>query len=384
MPKAYLIGGLRTPIGKKNGRLKNFLPEELAAIILNAILKKYSLMPECVDTVLAGNVTGPGGNLARVCVLEAGWPYSIPALTLDAQCSSGLNAIDMGAAMIEAGRAHIVIAGGVESASLAPSKRLNSKDPRYKGPDFYYEQAPFSPEWIGNPDIGSAAEALAADLGILRPQMDDFALKSHEKACSAQETGALAEIICPIDIKGYLFQKDEGPKKNMNMKLLTRLKSAFVKDGCITAGNSCLKHDGAAFVLLASETAAQKYGFKAQALISPAIMLGCDPNKFPLGPIYAIKKLLDSYQLTLQNIDAVEINEAFAVQLIACCRQLHLPLKKVNQLGGAIAFGHPYGASGAINLLHLLQTLKTQRAKTGIVSIGAVGGLATAMLLQRV
>lgn len=385
MAETYLIGGLRTPIGKKNGCLKSFLPEKLAAAVLNGILAKYSLTSESIDAVVAGNVVGPGGNIARVCVLEAGWPYSVPAFTVDAQCGSGLTSIDMGAAMIESGRAQLVIAGGVESNSLAPSRRLHANDPRYKGPDFYYEQAPFSPEWVGNPDIGSAAEMMAADFAVSRSAMDEFALNSHKKASAAQKDGSLSDIILPLNSEGKCIDKDEGPKQNMNLKLLARLKSAFVKNGSITAGNSCLKHDGAAFVLLASAEAAAKYGLTVQAVVSPAVTLGCDPNIFPLGPVYAMRKMLQMQKLSLQDdIDAVEINEAFAVQMIACCRQLDLSFKKLNSLGGAIAFGHPYGASGAIILLHLLQALKKRRGKVGIASIGAVGGLSTAILLQRI
>lgn len=380
MNKTYLIGGLRTPIGKKNGNLKKILPEKLAAITLTNLLNKYHLSPNNIDTVIMGNIIGPGGNIARVATLEANFPYTTPAFTIDSQCSSGLTAIDMAAAMIESERADIIIAGGSESSSLAPKRQFNEHDPRFTSKDFYYEQAPFSPEWVGNPDIGIAAETLADKFKITRQQMDDFAFSSHQKACLSQKL--LQDIIIPIHIENTTINKDECPKNTMSMKLLSRLKGAFINNGNITAGNSCLKHDGAAFVILASEQAINKYHLQPQAYLHPSITVGNDPNIFPLSPIPAIKKLLQKHSLLLNEIDAIEINEAFAVQILAICHELNIPPNLINQYGGAIAFGHPYGASGAIILLHLLKTLKNQQSRLGIASIGAVGGLGTATLLE--
>ncbi|MBB5337389.1 thiolase family protein [Pectinatus brassicae] len=382
MNKNYLIGGLRTPIGKKNGLLKDFLPEKLAAITLTGLLEKFQLRPYDVDAVIMGNIIGTGGNIARVATLEAGFPYDIPAFTIDSQCSSGLNAVDTAAAMIASGRADIVIAGGAESSSLAPKRQFNEHDPRFKDKDSYYEQAPFSPEWIGNPDIGIAAEALADKFKISRRQMDEFALASHKKACLAQENHYLQDIIVPVAKEANYISTDECPKSTMNMKLLSRLKGAFTANGSITAGNSCLKHDGAAFLVLASQQAVNKYHLQPQAYLYPAVNVGCDPNIFPLSPIPAIRKLLQKHSLSLDSIDAVEINEAFAVQILAVCNELNIDSNILNQYGGAIAFGHPYGASGAIILLHLLKILKNKKAKLGIASIGAVGGLGTATLLE--
>ncbi|WP_196593855.1 thiolase family protein [Pectinatus sottacetonis] len=380
MFETCLIDGARTAIGKRNGIFKNILPEKLAAVVLNEIINKNNLQPENIDAVVMGNIIGPGGNIARVSVLEAGWPYEIPAFTIDVQCSSGLTAVDMAAAMIVSGRADLVIAGGVESTSLAPRRYFSDRDPRKKN-DGFYEQAPFSPEWVGNPDIGMAAEFLVDKFNISREQMDELALKSHQKACVAED-GCLRSLIVPVWNNGHCFSKDEGPKKNMSMKLLSRLSGAFKENGNITAGNSCLKHDGAALLLVASQAAVKKYGLVPQALLYPAVNVGCDPNFFPLGPINAIKKLQHIYNFKMECVEAVEINEAFAVQIIVCCKALNIPLDLVNQMGGAIAFGHPYGASGAIILLHLLRTLRTKQKKMGIASIGAVGGLGTAILMK--
>lgn len=383
MSRVYLIDGVRTPIGKTNGILKDFLPEHLAGAVLKDVLLHNNLLPEAIDNVLLGNVIGTGGNIARLAVLEAGFPYSVPATTIDAQCGSGLSSLNFAHALIASGQADMVLAGGLESTSLTPKRKFNQFDPRYQGDDVYYEQAPFSPEWIGNPDIGVAAEMLAQKLCISREAMDEQALSSHQKAVAAREKGYLQDIIKPLEQNGKIIAQDECVKVNMSRKLLARLKPAFVQEGRITAGNSCLKHDGAAVVLLASENALKKYSLQAKAVIYPGVSMGCDPNYFPLAPVAAIKKLLQVQGLTLQQIDAIEINEAFAVKIIACCQQLEMDTEVVNRLGGAIAYGHPYGASGAIILLHLLRTLEVFAGRFGVASIGAVGGLGTATLIER-
>ena len=196
--QAYIAGGIRTPIGKTGGRLRRFLPEQLAAAVLNAVIDRSGLEPEAVDQVILGNVVGPGGNIARVSVLEAGWPYSTPALTVDLQCGSGLSAVQIGAALIASGQAELVIAGGVESTSLAPRRRFNESDPRFAGETAYYEQAPFSPPAVGNPDTGEAAENLAERLAISRRDMDLLAQESHQRACLAREQGLLNDILLPL------------------------------------------------------------------------------------------------------------------------------------------------------------------------------------------
>ncbi|MDR3349072.1 MAG: thiolase family protein [Acidaminococcales bacterium] len=383
MNKVYIVGGVRTPIGKTGGALRLFLPEELAACVLNEILSRFGLAPGHVDHVVLGNAAGTGGNLARVAVLQAGWPYGVPAMTVDAQCASGLAGVSAAWALVAAGAAELVVAGGMESTSMAPARRFHINDPRFTGHDDFYEQAPFSPLAIGDPDTVAAAETLAGEMDISRREMDALALESHRKACAAKRGGILDDIILPL-ARGGLIKDDECPRENMNMRLLSRLKGIVAREGRITAGNACLKHDGAAAVLLASPEALRRHALKPAAELRRAASAGCDPNYFPLGPVCAINSLLRCCSLGLEEIDAVEINEAFAVKILACCRKLGLPPEKVNKLGGALAYGHPYGASGAIILLHLLKTLEKTKGRFGIAAIGAVGGLGAAVLAEKI
>lgn len=383
MNQAYIIGGVRTPIGKTGGILKDCLPEQLAAHVMNKVLSRYGISPDAIDHVILGNVVGPGGNIARVSLLEAGWPYSIPAMTVDLQCGSGLSAVNLAVSQIMSGQAELILAGGVESTSMAPLRRFNPLDPRFQGENIYYEQAPFSPPAVGNPSVGAAAESLAEQMNISREDMDDLSLESHRRASLAQKQGLLSDIIAPIQVQGEIVQADECIRNSMSPKLLKRMQPAFLAGGRITAGNACLKHDGAAVVLLASTAAIQKYSLSPQAVVTGMASCGCDPNIFPLGPVYAICKLLQRTGLCLEDIDRMEINEAFAVKILACCRELGYSLDKTNALGGALAYGHPYGASGAIILLHLIKALQQSGGRCGIAAIGAVGGMGVAALIER-
>ena len=383
MNKAYIIGGLRTPIGKTGGILKDFLPEQLAALVMNKTISRYGLSPLDIDQVILGNVVGPGGNIARVALLEAGWPYSMPALTVDLQCGSGLSSVNLAVGQVMAGQAELIIAGGVESTTMAPLRRFNSNDPRCQGENIYYDQAPFSPASLGNPSVGEAAEKLAVKMHISREDMDLLALKSHQQASLAHNQELLSDVITPVQISGKIIHNDECIRSNMSLKLLERMKPVFLADGRVTAGNACLKHDGAAVVLIASEQAVRKYSLQPQAVVVSMASVGCDPNYFPLGPVPAVRKLLQQAELSLTEIDRLEINEAFAVKILACCRELGYSIEKTNTLGGALAYGHPYGASGAIILLHLLKALQLCGGRFGIAAIGAVGGMGVATLLER-
>lgn len=384
MNDVYLVGGVRTPIGKTGGVLRSLLPETLGAAVLNEILRRYRLQPETIDHILFGNAVGPGGNIARVCSLAAGWPYSVPAMTVDTQCGSGLSAVNMAAAMIKAGEAELLVAGGVESTSLAPRRQFNPTDPRFAGTDVYYERAPFSTPEIGDPDTGEAAEKLAALKDVSREDMDALALASHQRAAKTRTDGLLEDIILPVTADGKIIDHDECIRANMSLALLRRMPPAFAKGGRVTAGNTCLKHDGAAALLLASEKAVRQYGLKPAGKIVQTAIVGCDPNWFPLSPVPSIRHLLTKAKLTLDDVAALEINEAFAVKILTCCRELGYSLDKTNILGGALAYGHPYGASGAIILLHLLKALEQVNGKFGVAAIGAVGGQGISTLVERI
>ncbi|MEN6412246.1 MAG: thiolase family protein [Veillonellales bacterium] len=383
MKPVYIIGGVRTPIGKTGGVLKEWLPENLGAAVLKETIARYRISPENIEQVIMGNAVGPGGNIARICVLAAGWPYSIPAVTVDTQCGSGLSAVQLAADCIRAGSAEMIIAGGVESTSMEPRRQFNNADPRFQGENVYFTRAPFSTPEIGDPDTGIAAENLAAKMKISRQDMDHFAWESHQRAFKTRQQELLKDIILPVQTTNKIVDQDECIRGNITLRLLQRMKPAFVPGGSITAGNTCLKHDGAAVLLLASEQAVQKYKLLPQGKVIQTAICGCDPNFFPLAPVFSIHRLLEKAGMALSDIAAMEINEAFAVKILACCRELDFDLQKTNILGGALAYGHPYGASGAIILLHLLKALKLVDGRFGIAAIGAVGGQGIATLIER-
>ncbi|AGB40252.1 acetyl-CoA acetyltransferase [Halobacteroides halobius DSM 5150] len=382
MKDVFIIGGLRSPIGKTNGQLKDFLPEKLAANILNQTINKYNLTANKIDEVILGNAVGLGG-LARLSLLEAGWPVRIPGTTIDFQCGSGLSAINLGANLIRSGQAELIVAGGVESTSLEPRRQLNPNDPRFTREDNYLDRAIFSSSSLGDPDMGQAAEKVAQLKDISRQAMDQWALRSHQKATKTKQKGLLDEIIAPIKKDNQKIDSDESIRPNISLKLLERMPPAFVTEGRVTAGNACLTHDGAAVIILASKEAVKEYNLTPEAKFIQGATVGVNPNLSPLGPIPAIKKLLQEKNISITKIDALEINEAFAVKILACLQELNITKNKVNILGGALAYGHPYGASGAIILLHLLQALKEVQGELGITSLGVAGGQGIATLIRR-
>ena len=386
MEKVYILGGLRTAIGKTGGNFKKMLPEDLTAEVLNALMEKYKLDAADIDQVILGNAVGPGGNIARLSLLKAGWPLSIPAATIDFQCGSALSSINMAAALIKSGQSEIIVAGGLESTSLEVRKKLNKNDPRFQENSDFLERAFFSPAEIGDPDMGIGAENVAELYdNISREEMDRWAINSHQKAFRAQVEGYLDDILLPVkNTRNEVIDKDEGIRKNISYQLLKRLRPVFKEDGKITAGNSCLTHDGAAAVVLVSETFLKMNNLKAEAEFIMGSAKGVDPNLSPMGPVPVIKSILAEENLNISDLDAVEINEAFAVKILACSQELGLDLDNVNVLGGALAYGHPYGASGAIILLHLLQSLKKINGQYGLAAMGAAGGQGVGTLIKKI
>jgi acetyl-CoA C-acetyltransferase len=383
LEKVYIIGGLRTPIGKTGGALKAFLPEHLAAHLLNKLLEKYNLSSENIDELLLGNCVGPGGNIARLSLLQAGWPLYIPATTIDFQCGSSLKAIELAASLIQSGNRELVVAGGVESTSLEPNKQYHPNDPRFQGNNVFYTRAQFSPLDLGDPDMIQGAENAAEKYAIKREDMDKWAVESHLRALQTKKEKRLQNIICPLQIEERTISEDESIRETVSLKLMQRARAIIKSDGKLTSGNSCLTHDGAAIILMASERAVKKYGLYAEAEYLGGTSIGLDPNLSPLGPVYAVEKLLSQKQLSISQIDAIEINEAFAVKVLAFLQKYDYASEKINSLGGALAYGHPYGASGAIIILHLLEALKKHNGKMGIATLGIAGGQGIAALLER-
>ncbi len=385
MREVYIAAARRTAVGKCGGALKNVPPEQLASTVLKAAVADARLAPDEIEEVTLGNVVGPGGNLARLSLLTAGFDVSIPGVTVDLQCGSGLQAIHQAVFAIQSGQRDIVLAGGVESSSRAPWKIEKPLDLyRGKGPAFY-SRARFSPEDIGDPEMGIAAENVAKRYGITRRKQDEFALASHQKAIAARNAGKFADEIVQVELAdGELFEQDEGPRNNTDLEKLAKLKPAFQVNGTVTAGNSCGINDGAAVVLAASKEACLELRLSPILRFVDAKLVGVNPNYLGIGPVPAIRHLLANNRLSIADIDMIEINEAFAAQVVACMHELEITPFQLNVCGGAIALGHPYGASGAILLTRIFHELKRRQGRYGIAALGVGGGLGIASLWERV
>jgi acetyl-CoA C-acetyltransferase len=324
--------------------------------------------------VVLGNCTGPGGDVARVAALAAGLPVAVPALTVDRQCGSGLAAIDVAAALVRS-RPGLVLAGGVESASTAPWRfwpPVGDADP------VRYTRAPFAPAELGDPDMGVAADQLAAKYGVTRARQDAYAARSHARAAAAWDAGTFDDEVLPVAGLG----RDERVRAGLTAERLGRLRPAFVDGGTVTAGNSCGVNDGAAAVAVVDAATHAQLGVPGLRVLATATA-GVDPQLPGLGLVPAVRAALDDAGLTLDDVDAVELNEAFAGQVLACCDDLGLAEERVCPDGGALALGHPWGASGAVLAVRLFSRLVRQgRGEIGLAGIAVGGGQGVAMVVQ--
>lgn len=381
MTDAIIIAARRTPIARVGRSLKLLTADRLLVPVLQALLTDTGLTASAIDEVVIGNAVGGGGNLARLACLSAGFPASVPGVTIDRQCGSGLEAIQLGARLVQAGAAEAVIAGGVESVSTAPW-RIEKPRSLYELPRFA-DRARFAPEAVGDPDMGIAAENVARQQQISRDRQDAYALHSHQKAVAAMQSGRFKREIVPVPISDQtIVEVDECPRANLTLARLSRLPPAFVPDGTVTVGNSCPINDGAAAVLIVSESRFRSLQLQRGLRFVDAAAAGVDPNLLGMAPIPAVQKLLQRQSLSADQIDLVEFNEAFAAQVLACLDALNLPPAKVNRGGGAIALGHPYGASGAILVTRLFAELE-QSGQRGLATLGIAGGLGIAALFER-
>ncbi len=376
MNQAVIVQAYRTAIGKKGGIWKEVAPEYLAAEVMKKLIREQGIDPNQIDEVILGNAVGPGGNLSRLAALKAGFPAHVPGVTIDRQCGSGLEAINLAARLVQAGAGEIYLAGGVESTTRAPLKiefLEGQEEPRI------YSRARFSPIEIGDPEMGEAAENVAEAYQVNREEQDDYARLSYQKAIHSKQTGAFQEEIVAI----HEILEDESPRVTSHYdKLLPRMKPVFRKQGTVTAGNSCGLNDGAAVALVMSREKAEDLGLKPLLIFVDAVAVGVDPNYLGMGPVPAIKKLLQRNHLATEDIDIIEFNEAFASQVIASLKQLDIPWSKVNLGGGAIALGHPYGASGAILVTRLCREMVRNQATYGIATLGIGGGIGVATLFR--
>lgn len=382
MSEAVIVMAKRTPIGKIGGVLSTLEPEALLAPLIQHIVAATKLPKESIDDVIIGNVIGPGGNIARLTALEAGLSVTVPGVTVDRQCGSGLEAINIAARFIQSGAGHIYLAGGVESTSRAPWKM--AKPQTLMGVPQLYTRAHFTPSSYGDPEMGLAAENVAQRFEISREKQDEYALRSHQKAIYYQQNGRFQEEIVPLQVQGKWVTNDECPRANTSLKSLQQLAPIFLEKGTVTAGNACPLNDGAALVLLMSLEKCKELGLKPILRVVDAQAAGVDPNYLGMGPVAAIQKVLSRQQLTVDDLDIVEFNEAFASQVLASLDQLQIPHNIVNRGGGALAIGHPFGASGAILMTRLCAEMQHNPFRRGLATLGIGGGIGLATIVEAV
>lgn len=366
-----VIAARRSPVGEVGGALKHWEVDRLAAPVLAAVLRDSGL--DSVDDVLLGNVLGPGGNPARVAALRAGLGLEVPGMSVDRQCASGLSAIVAAAALVRGGAGERYLAGGVESASTAPWR---AHRPRSAGePPRFYSRAPFAPADLGDPDMGPAADLVAAKAGVSRRRQDEFAARSHARAVAAQDAGRFdAEL---VDVSGL---RDERPRRGFTPERLARFRPAFTADGTATAANSCGISDGAAAVLVTSERERRRLGVPGLRLVAERTC-GVAPNRLGLGAVPALRHVLRDRPAP----ELVEFTEAFAGQVLACTDAAGIDERAVSPDGGAIALGHPWGASGAVLVVRLFSRMvREDGPRTGVAALSSGGGLGVATVWERV
>jgi acetyl-CoA acyltransferase len=376
MPIAVIVDAVRTPGGKRNGKLKNWHAVDLASEALKAIASRNNLDPALVDDVIMGCVSQTGEqafNVGRNAVLAAGWPESVPATTIDRQCGSSQQALHFAAQGVMAGSYDIVVAAGVEAMSRVPMGASMGKDAGFPfGPRVMARYEPVG----GLKNQGIGAEMIADQWGISREDLDEFSVESHRRAARATAEGRFEREIIPVYLRDEngeatdeLMTADEGIRADSSVETLARLKPAFKDDGKVTAGNSSQITDGAAAVLIMSEEKARELGYTPRAKFHSFALAGVDPVTMLTGPIPATRKILERAGLTLDDIDLVEINEAFASVVLAWQKEHKADMSKVNVNGGAIALGHPLGASGAKLCATLLNELERTGGRYGLLTM---------------
>jgi acetyl-CoA C-acetyltransferase len=375
-----IIAALRTPVCRINGPLRTLRSHELLAPVLRELVTAAALDPSSVDDVIIGNAVGGGGNVARLALLEAGLPVTVPGLTVDRQCGSGLDAIVLAARLVAGGGNQVYLAGGVESTSTAPLRAHRTDD----GVPEFYRRAQFVPDSFGDPDMGVAAETVAQEYGVGRDRQDAFALASHRKALAARRNGLFDGEIVTLPTPAGAVATDDGPRAGLTPAVMARFPAAFVPGGTVTAGNSCFDADAAAAVVMTSLHRARELGARDALLVRGTHISGVAPGVLGIGAASAARHVLAGAGVTAGELDLVEFNEAFASQTLACLDDLGIDPARSNLDGGALALGHAYGASGAV----LVTRLFSQARRTGIpgtlamAMISMAGGMGTAALLE--
>ncbi|MGN6370837.1 MAG: thiolase family protein [Phycisphaerae bacterium] len=384
-----LAGGSRTPIGAFNGALAEMPAQALGAVAIKSALGRAAVGPEMVDEVIFGNVVGAGlgQNVARQCGIGAGLPVSVGATTVNKVCGSGLKAVMLASQAIGAGDASVIVAGGTESMSRAPYLLEKARTGYRLGNGELVDAVIRDGLWdvYNNMHMGACGDRCASRYGFTRAQQDDFASVSYKRALAAQTTGLFADEIVPVETPSgkttITVSEDETPRK-FNEEKLRQLRPAFGKDGTVTAGNASSINDGAAALVVISAEKAQAIGARTQARVLGYTTVSREPEWFTLAPVGAMQKLMDRLALKVSDVDVFEINEAFSVVTMAAMKDLDIPHEKVNVHGGAVALGHPIGASGARVLVTLINALRKRGGKIGIASLCIGGGEAVACAIE--
>lgn len=391
MKEVVIASAARTALGKFGGTLKNVPAIDLGAIVIKEAIKRANIKPEDIEDVIMGNViqAGQGQSPGRQSAVKAGIPVEVPAFTLNMVCGSGMRAVSLAAQMIKAGDADVVVAGGMENMSNAPYVLPNSRWGQRMGEGKMVDTMIKDGLWESFNDyhMGITAENIAEQWNISREDQDAFSVRSQQLAEKAIKEGKFKDEIVPVVIKNrkgdIVFDTDEYPRFGATVEGLAKLKPAFKKDGTVTAGNASGINDGAAALVIMSADKAKELGVKPLAKIVSYGSKGVDPSIMGYGPVGATRIALDRASMTIDDMDLVEANEAFAAQSLAVAKDLNFDMEKVNVNGGAIALGHPVGCSGARILVTLLYEMKRREAKKGLATLCIGGGMGTAIIVER-
>ncbi|TGY40591.1 acetyl-CoA C-acetyltransferase [Clostridium sartagoforme] len=392
MREVVIASAVRTAIGSFGGALKDVSAADLGALVIKEALNRAGVKGELVEEVLMGNViqAGLGQNVARQAVIKAGLPVEVPAMTINKVCGSGLRTVSLAAQIIKAGDADIIVAGGMENMSQAPYLLKSSRWGQRMGDGKMVDSMINDALWDAFNDyhMGVTAENIAKEWNLTREEQDEFAVNSQLKAEAAIKSGRFKDEIVPVVIpqrKGEpkVFDTDEFPRFGATIEGMAKLKPAFIKDGTVTAANASGINDGAAAFVVMSAEKAEELGLTPLAKIVSYGQKGLDPAIMGYGPFHATKKALEVADLKIEDLDLIEANEAFAAQSLAVAKDLKFDMSKVNVNGGAIALGHPVGASGARILVTLLHEMQKRDAKKGLATLCIGGGMGTALIVER-
>ena len=389
--RQVLAGACRTAIGVMGGTLSTTPATDLGAIVIKEALNRAGVPADQVDQVYMGCViqAGQGQNVARQASIKAGLPIETPAVTINVVCGSGLNCVNMAAEMIAAGDADIVVAGGMENMSMAPYAVMQGRYGYRMNDGKLVDTMVHDALWDAFNDyhMGITAENICEKWGLTREELDKFAATSQQKAVAAQESGAFDKEIVPVEVKKkketIVFAKDEGPRPGTTAEGIAKLRPAFKKDGIVTAANSSGINDGAAAIVVMSEEKAKELGVKPMATWVAGALAGVAPEIMGIGPVAATKKVMARTGMKIEDFDVIEANEAFAAQSVAVQKELGFTDEQLNPNGGAIALGHPVGASGCRILVTLLHEMEAKDAKKGLATLCIGGGMGCATVVER-